>query len=270
MGWSIVEGHEQYESADGGLMRIVAPAPDARYPHFKLQDRWRDRWENARNADTVEEARRLVEAISRHRIDVKALGRTEFSVDPRKRVATPWGNADGGTRYGDGVVSYHTPGHGGFKLDAARNRKVHEALRAKGGWYEEDGEWAAVAHSFPELFTSYERELADRTLRDDRPHDYVRATGRTLTPAESRTLREEQYRRLHAADWLTVSAILSDAHPGMVEVAATIGGRRDVDAAKVFLVPKDEYRNVSGMPFAIDPDRHPEMPTDPAPAPRGP
>ena len=64
---------------------------------------------------------------------------------------------------------HSTAGHGGFHLSAERNRSVHSMLRARGGWYEEDEGWAIVAITFPNLFTSYERRCAERTIRDVGP-----------------------------------------------------------------------------------------------------
>jgi len=39
-----------------------------------------------------------------------------------------------------------TAGHGGIKLDAARNRKVPGPVRSRDGWYEEDCDWAIPAY----------------------------------------------------------------------------------------------------------------------------
>jgi hypothetical protein len=77
MTWTVSEdGYAEFEGPDGGRMRIVPPAPDARHPHWKLQDQYRGTWETARNADGEAEARSLVEQISQHRFDVKAFARS--------------------------------------------------------------------------------------------------------------------------------------------------------------------------------------------------
>ena len=78
---------------------------------------------------------------------------------------TPWGTSDGSRRYGPGVMSYSTASHGGFHLSPARNANVHEAVRSKDGWYEEDVDWSVVALTFPELFTADDRASARATLR---------------------------------------------------------------------------------------------------------
>jgi hypothetical protein len=71
-----------------------------------------------------------------HQRERKMLGR----VEEYSRAHTPWGASQGATVYADGVTSHSTARHGGFKLSADRNRKVHSLLRTKGGWYEEDAE----------------------------------------------------------------------------------------------------------------------------------
>ena len=66
---------------------------------------------------------------------------------------SPWGLIDYSKPVANGVWFVSTPGHGGYKLDAIRNRQVHSDLRQPGGWYEEDCEWATVCLTFPDLFT---------------------------------------------------------------------------------------------------------------------
>lgn len=56
----------------------------------------------------------------------------------RVGMRTPWGTADSARMMVEGIGQVGTPGHGGIKLDAARNRQVPSALRRQGGWYEED------------------------------------------------------------------------------------------------------------------------------------
>ena len=90
-----------------------------------------------------------------------------------------------------------------------RNVLVDEAWRNADGWYEEDSEWAKVAATFPELFTSYERACADETLRHSEPDAYERIHGVVLGPGQSRVKDERQFRSDHAADWIVISAINS-------------------------------------------------------------
>ena len=48
-------------------------------------------------------------------------------------IHTPWGAADYEKIYAEGVIFHGTPSHGGFRLDAERNAKVHPLLREQDG-----------------------------------------------------------------------------------------------------------------------------------------
>jgi hypothetical protein len=195
--------------------------------------------------------RARVHENAEHQRQRAALGRREI----RSTTNTPWGASQGATVYADGVVCHSTAGHGGFHLDAAHNAKVHPALRARGGWYEEDSAWAAVAQAFPELFTDYERRHADRTIRDWYPDAWEAIYGRQLLPGESHEKDHRTFERDHASDWIVISAIRSDHHPGMTECIATLGGDRCAVEQRRYLVPSDEY-HVGRFGFVINEARH--------------
>jgi len=187
-----------------------------------------------------------------HQRERKMLGR----VEDYSRVHTPWGASQAATVYAEGVTSYSTAGHGGFKLSAERNRKVHPMLRAKGGWYEEDAEWAIVALTFPHLFTAFERRCAERTVKDSWPDAWETIFGTILQPGESYEKDRRAFEHEHADDWIVVSAITSTHCKGFVECVATPGGRRGVGTEeRRFLVPAAEYE-VGRFGFVIDPVRH--------------
>ncbi|ODT22348.1 MAG: hypothetical protein ABS35_14975 [Kaistia sp. SCN 65-12] len=187
-----------------------------------------------------------------HQREKRALARQDI----RSSANTPWGPSQGATVYAEGVTAHSTAGHGGFKLSAERNRKVHPMLRSTGGWYEEDAEWAIVALTFPHLFTGFERRHAERTIKDSWPDAWEAITGSILVPGESRTKDQRAFEAEHAADWIVRSAITSDQLKGFVEVVATIGGRRGERAEEQrFLVPATEY-DIGRFGFIIDPDRH--------------
>lgn len=170
---------------------------------------------------------------------------------------TPWGPSQGGAVYAEGVTTHSTAGHGGFKLSAERNRKVHPMLRAAGGWYEEDECWAIVAITYPHLFTALERRYAERTIKDSWPDAWEAIFGTILAPGESRTKDRRAFEAEHAADWIVVSAITSEQQKGFVECVATPGGQRGAGTEeRRFLVPAAEYA-VGRFGFVIDPDRHP-------------
>jgi hypothetical protein len=187
-----------------------------------------------------------------HKRDLTCLGR----VQARMNCNTPWGASQIATIYADGVVSHMTAGHGGFKLSAERNAQVHPALRSDGGWYEEDCAWASVAITFPDLFTGFEKRCAEATLRDWEPDAWEAISGTSLGPGQSRVKDRRTFEAEHADDWIGISALRSDFHPGMTEVIATRGGRHDRKAEEQrFLVPSAEYQPGS-FGFVIDEDRH--------------
>ena len=101
--------------------------------------------------DVADEAafRLRVEENAEHQRERKSLGRIETP----SRADTPWGVSQVATIYAEGVTRHSTAGHGGFHLSSERNRNVPAPLRARDGYYEEDSAWAAVAITFPHLFT---------------------------------------------------------------------------------------------------------------------
>lgn len=196
--------------------------------------------------------RSMVAENAEHQREKRALGRK----DMRSAANTPWGASQGATLYADGVVYHSTAGHGGFHLSAERNRKVHPMLRSKGGWYEEDAEWAMVAITFPHLFTAFERRCAERTIKDSWPDAWETIFGTTLQPGESYEKDRRAFEQAHARDWIVVSAITSKHATGFVETIATPGGKRGPGTEeRRFLVPSDEYR-VGRFGFVIDEARH--------------
>lgn len=254
-------------SADGLLVALVgehafamAPARDGR--HF-LVNGWRIRrpmaeWmradfyghsgdlsdENAFRAKVLENAEHQREKI--------ALGRRE----EQSTATTPWGPSQGATVYADGVVFHSTAGHGGFLLSTDRNLKVHQSIRVTGGAYEEDEAWAIVAFSFPHLFTAFERQAGEKTMKDSFPDAWEAITGNVLGPGESWKKDERAFFVKHRDDWIVVSAIISDHQSGFTEVIATPGGKRGpCSEDRRFLVRSGEYR-VGRFGFVIDPERH--------------
>jgi hypothetical protein len=197
--------------ADGLLVALVgetafamAPGRDGR--HY-LVTAWRiprpmGDWKRSdfygHSGELADEAafRAAVLENAEHQRERKMLGRVEVY----SCAHTPWGASQGATLYAEGIERHSTAGHGGFKLSAERNRKVHPTLRSKGGWYEEDSEWAIVAITFPHLFTALERRGADRTINDLR---HRARTGRVLREGSSQ-FRADTCQRLdrHLGDHL--------------------------------------------------------------------
>lgn len=195
-----------------------------------------------------------VETIAEHRRQVRALNRRALG----GTASTPWGRSQGSLSYAEGVVCHSTASHGGFHLVAARNQRVDPLLRNRDGWYEEDGEWAKVALTFPELFTDREREGATRLLRNFEPDAWEAIHGVVLLPGESRVKDERQFRLDHAGDWIVVAALRSVSHPGQVECSAALGGDRKAQPRRHFLVPSDDY-DAGRFGFVIDESCHPPL-----------
>lgn len=129
-------------------------------------------------------------------------------------------------------------------------------LRARGGWYEEDAAWAIVAITFPNLFTSFERRCAERTVKDYWPEAFEAIFGVTLLPGESNERDRRAFQKAHVSDWIVTSAILSDHEHGLVECIATLGGEHGPHTeVRRFLVPSSEYK-IGRFGFVIDPVRH--------------
>jgi hypothetical protein len=192
-----------------------------------------------------------VETIAAHRNQLAAMGREPL--DPH--ADTPWGVAQTSVAYADGIVCHSTASHGGFHIDEERRAGMPAALRNVDGWYEEDAEWAKVATAFPALFTDYEREHAERTLRDWNPGAWEAVYGRMLDPAESFVRDRQHFEAAHARHWVVIAAVRSRDHSGQVECIATRGGDRRAKERRCFLVPADDYR-VGRHGFVIDESRH--------------
>lgn len=118
-----------------------------------------------------------------------------------KRVSTntPWGQADFSHQFGRGVVQYTCPGHGGFSVSPGVVGTMHPSLvsvgEEKGGrvWFEEDGDWAALAVAKPSLFSRSSVELAIRMMKDHEPDKWSEFSGEEVDLSESSTLRERQF-----------------------------------------------------------------------------
>lgn len=188
-----------------------------------------------------------------HRRELAALQRLQT----RMVCSTPWGPSQLASIYAEGIVAHMTAGHGGFRLSPERNARVIPPLRIDSGWYEEDDAWAIVALTFPDLFTRYERKLADRTIRDKWPDEWEAIHGRTLELAAVLACGLARFERRHAGDWIVASAITSSHQGGMVEVVAVLGARQGIHVnERRFLVPTGEYQARGPFGFVIDEGRH--------------
>ncbi len=224
--------------------RITKPLAEVRHHHFYGHD--------GRVADEAAFRFRAIETAE-HMRELTALSRMQTRIS----ASTPWGGSQLATIYAEGVVSHETSGHGGFHLSSDRNLQVDAAVRSATGWYEEDCEWAIVALTFPDLFTGYERRCADDAARNSFPDYWEKLRGRQLSAGESWTKDRAEFDRVHADDWIVISAIISSHHPGMTEVVATKGGKRDVQQEEHrFLISHEGYHGRGRFGFVIDLSRH--------------
>ena len=195
--------------------------------------------------------RALVEETAEHRLELSALGRQSLAGS----IETPWGASQQNELYDEGVVFYSTASHGGFFHSPDRNVLVNARLRNGEAWYEEDGEWAKVAFTFPALFTTWERKVAGRTLRNDQPDAWEAILGVVLLPGESSLKDERQFRRDHGDRWIVTSAGRSEGDADMVRCIASLGGILTPGARREYLVPRAEYEP-GRFGFVIDDTRH--------------
>ncbi len=186
-----------------------------------------------------------------HETELQALDRPTIEAG----ASTPWGMAQVSRQFSGSIILHSTASHGGFQLDEIANAVVHPLYRNDKGFYEEDCEWAKVAHAFPQLFTTYERRLADRTLRDYYPDAYERVMRVILNGDQSHMRDRQQFERRHRNDWVVISALNSDHHPGLVECIATLGGIRGETGERRFLVPRSDYV-IGRHGFVIDIVKH--------------
>jgi len=129
-------------------------------------------------------------------------------------------------------------------------------LHTRDQYYEEDERWAAVALTFPDLFTAYELRSAESSIKDWQSEAREEIFGTILSPGESHEKDRRAFVKAHANDWVVISAVTSRHEKGFVEVVATLGGKRDgVREERRFLVPAEEYK-VSRFGFVINVGRH--------------
>jgi len=194
---------------------------------------------------------------------------------PKEGSQSPWGTIDGVTTILEGMWFVSTSSHGGIKLSLERQEQIPDYLRRlsavgwalKGGWYEEDCEWAIPYVVFEaelkEKGRGIGKELWDtqmhrKTLRTWYPDEYERFYGVTLKPGESGLRDERVFYAEHFEDWIAICAKgdwADEVPKGFVEVTARQGGRgrRDtIEHERVFLVREDRYTVGTWNSYVID------------------
>ncbi|MPR11494.1 DUF7007 domain-containing protein [Microvirga tunisiensis] len=240
------------ERSGNGFCFFVLERPTL--PLFQVTTRME--WDSISVNDTLDEAREDAKLVHLSIAELRSVKR-EY-VKPREvgLFSSPWGAPDYAYDYGEGVIKLGTPGHGGFFLTLEANERIHPAWRTGNGFYEEDEQWGIVAHHFPHLFTTRDRTIARRTLINSFPDEFMKVTGEALTADQSHTLRQREFWATNAQNWLVDAAFgVADQD---VKVVASLGGRRESNTQRWFLVPANEYKP-SLLPFVIDLDRHVEI-----------
>ncbi len=187
---------------------------------------------------------------------------TTMTTAPKVGGRSKWGSIQDASCWGEGITLVSTAGHGGFKLDARRNRLVPAVFRNVGGWYEEDVEAAIVLYF-----------LADRIDRPGKTADEWRASGlatlkswfwdrwethsgETVDPAESSQKRSHLHRIANRDNFL-VSAAYGDWDARVPKGMTGVIARRESDKEEgFFLVPAAEYAADRGTSFVVDTERH--------------
>lgn len=172
---------------------------------------------------------------------------------------SPWGPIQDFDVIAEGMASVGTASHGGIKLSRARNAKMPESVRRRGGWYEEDCEWSLVALVFPEAFSADDVEDAHSKAKNYYPEAFTEITGEAVADSESWVLRKRAFEARTRSSFVSRAAFGSWADwvpEGMVGVTA----RRELDGAqRTYLVPKEEYdARPLGFGFVVDELRHAE------------
>lgn len=165
--------------------------------------------------------------------------------DP-KAPRTPWGRAQEIITYNnkEGIRFISTAGHGGIKLDRKTNPKVHASWRRKGGWYEEDCEWAIVALTFPEMFTEEEIESAHTICKNYFPDEYTTATGNPVSVADSYVLQRRIREKRQLTEFVS-GAVWGDCFEFVPKGHVLVCGKKGPPENMVeefFLVPQEEYK----------------------------
>lgn len=210
---------------------------------------------------TYDEAMDEIKDMIRNEVQKEALGRQRlYRPEP---VRTPSGMSDSAEVYEDGVIFYGTPSHGFIKLNRKKQNEMPLCLRLKGGWYEEDCEWARVALGFKELFTEREYNQAVRTMKNWNPDAYMEFTGEKLNLEDSYVLRERDFKEKTKDKWVVIAAMLDKDDKSMVNCTATLGGNRgawnEEVEKRLFKIPSIEYDTRNTFGFIVDEEKHEEI-----------
>lgn len=185
-------------------------------------------------------------------------------------ATSPWGEIQDKSELAPGIWAVSTAGHGGIKLSRERNAAMPDYMRNKGGWYEEDCEWAKVAVVYPIGFQSTfkdrhgvdqtEYDCALETFRNWFPEEYESFFNIVLQPGQSHC-RDQRIFELETRNKFVVSAAWGSWAAWVPDGKVGVIAKRVVDSAKAwFLVNVPDYDKRGRHGFVIDPARDQEIP----------
>lgn len=158
---------------------------------------------------------------------------------------SPWGKVQSAVVKIPGIVEVSCAGHGGVRVDPKLNKKIPESVRQRGGWYEEDVEWAIVALVFPEAYPDSDAQRqAKFTMRDYYPEAFEQLTGEKPTLENSYKLRQYAFYKETWDKYVVRSAsgpssFYPDIPQGAVKVWAVKNSTRE---EKCFLLKAEDYK----------------------------
>ena len=175
----------------------------------------------------------------------------------RNGTRTPWGTAQAVRMIAPGIGEVTTAGHGGIKLSAELNRGMPDCMRRKGGWYEEDVDWALVYAVYaeeiqkainPDNVELMNREYrclgtAAKTLRKWLPDAYEKFYGKA-TRCQSEADESTETRTIRFALLTKVSDALTDT-PDMGELGM------ELLQAIIDATTPDQRRRAAGLPNTV-------------------
>lgn len=198
---------------------------------------------------------------------------------------SPWGKVQDAYELAPGIVSVSTAGHGGIKVSPTLNKKIPLVARTRGGWYEEDCEWAIPYFVFsadincanngdPVKAERHSKSYvqAIKTLENYFPEFCMAIMGYTPPIERSNKLRELAFNETNKSNYVVISAyggwfehtrrptIRGSVVVEYVLGLATIGGKRESDGhggfvdSKWFDIPAERYAKREHGGYVIQPD----------------
>ena len=165
---------------------------------------------------------------------------------------TPWGYADGKTKYAVGVNFYTTPSHGGIILSEGKNKLIPDYARRDDRAYEEDCDYAIVVTFLGQFFSEEMRTSAKASLRVWNPDIYERYYGEVIPSGESWVKDKRVFKSVTRESFVVTSASgdwHADVPEGYVGVTAV---KASTDERREFLVNARHYAERGQFGYVIN------------------